>query len=384
MAARILHIIDHLGLGGAQTVVKGIFQQQAHNDNIFLFALRKREITINIYHKNVIYANTTAKYSFAPLKELHALILKHHINILHCHLFRSQIFGTILKALFFPNICLILHEQGMIMGSDTQNFLEDFCYRNFIRLTTQKVNRYIAASQAIRENLIRKAHVPIKKICLLQNFVDLQQFNPKARISIEIEREKNLLGIQHHDFVVGFAGRIVQRKGWREYLEAAKIVAQTVSNIKFLISGDGKEKQQLLSLIQVSKLQKSVLFLGYIENMLLFYSYLDCYVMPSYWEGLSLTQLEVMALGIPLITSDGPGMNEIPRRDVDALFCEVKNSEELAENIIKIYYDKELQDYLRQNSLNRVKTYSLENFLTKLNMLYAKCLRETELSFDND
>ena len=39
---KVLHIVDHLGLGGAQTIVRGVFEKQKNNKNIFLFSLRKR------------------------------------------------------------------------------------------------------------------------------------------------------------------------------------------------------------------------------------------------------------------------------------------------------------------------------------------------------
>lgn len=58
---RILHIIDSLGLGGAQTVVKGVFESQFKNDNIFLYSLRKGKINTKINHKNVKVYDSTKK-----------------------------------------------------------------------------------------------------------------------------------------------------------------------------------------------------------------------------------------------------------------------------------------------------------------------------------
>src|SRR3989344_3696257 len=112
---KILHLIDSLGLGGAQTVVKGIFENQRKNKDIFLYVLRKREINIDVDHPNVKIFNSNKKYSLASIQELRNLIEKEQISIIHCHLFRSQVFGWILKRFYFPNIKLIFHEHGQIL-----------------------------------------------------------------------------------------------------------------------------------------------------------------------------------------------------------------------------------------------------------------------------
>ena len=50
---RVLHIIDHLGFGGAQAVVKGIFETQKDNKNIFSYSLRNKNQNLNVDHPNV-------------------------------------------------------------------------------------------------------------------------------------------------------------------------------------------------------------------------------------------------------------------------------------------------------------------------------------------
>src|SRR3989338_4867280 len=161
---KILHIIDSLGLGGAQTVVKGIFEKQPKNKDIFLYALRKREITTKIKNKNVKIFNSTSKYSLEPIKELRKLIEKEKIDILHCHLFRAQVLGWILKRFYFPKIKLIMHEHGQIFQNDI--------HYNFLMSKMQKeVNLFIAVSKATKQKLIEKAKIDPKKITVLYNFV---------------------------------------------------------------------------------------------------------------------------------------------------------------------------------------------------------------------
>ena len=93
---RILHIIDTLWIGGAQTVVKSIFEKQKDNKDIFLFALRKREINIEINHSNVFLYQSKAKYSFAPIKELRRIIKESKIINIATKLLFNLVFLIIL------------------------------------------------------------------------------------------------------------------------------------------------------------------------------------------------------------------------------------------------------------------------------------------------
>ena len=360
---KILHIIDSLGLGGAQTVVKGIFENQKNNKNIFLYALRKREINIKIDHSNVKIFNSSKKYSLAPIKELRDLIKKENIEVLHCTLFRAQIFGYILKKFYFPNVKLIIHEQGQI-------FQNEWYYNRFMNLAQRRVDLYLAVSEATKIKLIDNAYVEDFKIKNLPNFVDLIQYSSKKR-TLWRNRQRKKYHFKDNDFVFGFAGRFIQRKGWKEFIEAASETSKQQKKMFFLIAGDGPDKNKLIEMIKLSEATDNIKYMGYVKNMLEFYSLIDCFVLPSYWEGLSLAQLEVMAMGIPLITSNGLGLNEVPSENVDALFCEPKDAGNLARKMIHIYSNTTLRSKLSRNAQKKVKDYSLKAYISKLNNIYS-------------
>ena len=369
MPPKILHIIAHLGLGGAQTVVKGIFEEQQSNKDIFLFALRKREVTTEIQHEHVIHYDSTAKYSLLPLNYLRTFIREEHIRILHCHLFRAQVFGVILKKWFFPKLYLIFHEHGAIMGSDTNNIFLDVCYEYFIKHSVNEVDTYITASKATQETLIQKGNIPPEKTAILYNFVDERIFHPHnlpCKIGEEPEEHQ-------HDFVVGFAGRIVARKGWKEYIQAARLLASSLSNIRFVIAGTGPEKHELIASIHRYGLQEKVIFLGYIADMLTFYSRIDCLVMPSRWEPMGIAAIEALACGVPVIAANVPGLNEVIQNNVNGLLFTPGKEQELVEKIQKLYEDRNERQNLAINGLKSVKQYSLEYFLEELDAIYTRC-----------
>ena len=364
---RVLHIINSLGLGGAQTVVKGILESQKNNKDIFLYVMRRKKKELKIEHPNIFIYPSESVYSIKPLKELKNFIKKNNIEILHCHLPRQQLFGYLLKKTF-PNIKVIFHEHGNVFDSD---FFVPFLLNHI----QGRANAFIAVSNAIKEGLIKKAKIDTRKIIVLYNFVDTKIYNRK-KIKWDIQKERKKLGIKRGDFVVGYAGRLVYRKGWKEYIEAAKLIVKDNPNFKFLIAGDGTDKEKMLELIQKYNLEKNIIYLGYKSEMVWFYSLLDCFVLPSYWEGLPMVQLEAMAMKIPLVSCNGPGMDEVTMNNENSVLCPPRDYILLSQKIIIISKQTALRKKLLINGLITAKKHSLKTFNKELKKIYEVVMKD--------
>ncbi|MCB0514543.1 MAG: glycosyltransferase family 4 protein [Chitinophagales bacterium] len=363
---KILHIIDTLGLGGAQRIVKDIVEHAYFFETSIVYALRAKDNEISINHQNVFICASQSKYSLMPLEELRELITKEQITVLHCHLFRSQVMGYWLKKRYFPHIKLIFHEHGQIVASDDYNPIMDKLYVQFMRHSVKQVNCYIAVSQAIVQALVARAAIPEKQISTLLNFVDLSKF------SLEKKESSKKLSISQakQKFVVGYAGRIVKRKGWREFLQMAEKLQQIApEQFFFLMAGEGTER----ALLEKQLVEKTdyITYLGYCSNMLGFYKSIDCLVMPSYFEGLPMVQLEVMALGVPLITADGLGMTEVAIAQKEALYFPVKNVAMMVEKVQFIAQNPHFAQEMSNDAVKKASQFGLENYVRKLRQIYA-------------
>jgi glycosyltransferase involved in cell wall biosynthesis len=355
---KILHIIDTLGSGGAQIMLKDLFEYQPVNENISLFCLRTTNITVPVNHINIQIHNSKSRYSFRAFFSLKRLISKIKPQILHCHLFRSQVYGFFLKLLFFPKIKLIFHEHGQILGSETGNSIEDKIFRFFIRISKKKVNLFFAVSEFVKVNLEQKTKVEPSKIKLLYNFIDLKKI---PSIPEKKEGETN--------FVVGFAGRIVEGKGWRDLLKSSVYLRK--NNIKIIIAGIGKDVDDLKTEISKNDLSETVKYLGYIDNIHSeFFSRINCLVIPSHKEALGIVTLEAYAHKIPVIASNINGLNEIVKHQINGLLFEVKNEKDLATKINMIFENKELGEQLTEQAYTDVLQYDIEKYLEKLKAIY--------------
>jgi len=358
---KILHITDHLGLGGAQSLLKEICNSK---EEFYCYILRRKENELQIQNRNLFFRNSRSRLDILSLFEIKRLIREQNITILHCHLQKSFISGYIVKIIFFKNIKLIFHEHGNI-------FKNRFFYNLFLRKAQKKVNLFIAVSKATKQKLIESGRINPKKIEVLYNCLDLDKFNIN-RINFNLQEERAKIGIREASFVVGFAGRITQRKGWREIIKVTKVISNTYQNFKLLIAGDGPDRNKMINFIKKLQLSDKVIYLGAVSNMNWFYRLLDCYVMPSYWEPMGITAIEAQSCSVPVIATNVEGLNEIVRDNENALLFQLGNEEELAKKINLLYRDNTLRDRLIKNGLKNSKKYSLNSYTKELMSIYER------------
>jgi glycosyltransferase involved in cell wall biosynthesis len=126
-----------------------------------------------------------------------------------------------------------------------------------------------------------------------------------------------------------FVGRLLQRKGLEELLQAFRLAGEKHPNIQLDIYGEGLFRKKLESLIQTLQLSDRVTLHGKVPNGWRKLYEADCFVFPSWYEGFSGSLVEAMIAGIPIIASDIPMNLEAVSKDT-ALIYPVKNTNELA------------------------------------------------------
>ena len=90
---RVLHLIDHLGLGGAQRSVRDLVENWSIRGKVGLFALRKTSQDISINIPTIKVCDSESRISIRPFWTLIKLIRENDFDVLHCHLLRSHLVG---------------------------------------------------------------------------------------------------------------------------------------------------------------------------------------------------------------------------------------------------------------------------------------------------
>lgn len=358
MKKNILHLINSSALGGAETIVKELISKSKFP----VFCLRKEKVErFREESKNVFFGTKSSHYKFNPFifSRLLREIKKRDVEILHVHLANSLFYSYLVKR-FIPDIKIIYHEHGEIFSNKKLIY--------FLKIFKDSVDNFIAVSEATKKALIEKAKIPENKIKVLYNFVDTKRFNRK-NIKININKEKQKLGIKNNEFVIGFIGRLAKVKGC-EYL--IKALPYLDFPYKVVIAGDGPESKYLEKLSKQLKVNDKVIFIGYTNKPEDVYILLDVLIMPSLSEASPMAFYESQSLGIPVIGSNVPAINEfiIPNRN-GFLFSK-QDYKDLSKKILYLQKNINLLKRMKSFCIKNIRKYSLKNYIKNLNTIYSK------------
>lgn len=131
--------------------------------------------------------------------------------------------------------------------------------------------------------------------------------------------------------------RIIFQKGIIEYLEAAKMIKKEFPNISFSLVGSiDLDNISSLNLNKILSYKKYVKYSKFTSNIYELLNECDCFVLPSYREGTSKSILEAASVGIPIITTNVPGCNNIVQDNQNGYLCKPRDIISLYECLKKM------------------------------------------------
>lgn len=174
----------------------------------------------------------------------------------------------------------------------------------------------------------------------LGNGIDVERFNPTT---ISQEQKNNILeeyNINNNKFKIGFAGRLVKEKGFREINYAIKKLSKLNNELVFIIIGpEEPEQSDSISKEQIEEMKKNygVVFTGFFNDMPKILSILDLFVLPTYREGIPRALMEACAMQVPCLSTNIRGCREVIINDKTGWLINPRDPKGLTKSILKIY-----------------------------------------------
>jgi len=122
------------------------------------------------------------------------------------------------------------------------------------------------------------------------------------------------------------------------------------SNIGLCIVGDGSQKTELEKMAKNMNISEKIVFAGWRNNLAPYYKMADAFISSSLYEGYGVSTMEAAYFGKPLILSETGIASDIFKENESAFVCDAKNSNCFAQNILKIYRDKNLAEKMGQSA----------------------------------
>jgi glycosyltransferase involved in cell wall biosynthesis len=358
---QVLHLIDHLGLGGAQNVLMQVLPLLQESCSVHLISLRKE-------HNAAVRFFPAAKEMdfgkwdlWGPVCFLKEYIKKNRIDIVHCHLQKSVYTG--LLAVNLPYTRLVLHEHGNIVFGNR-------LYPFILRRLNKRADKIIAVSSVIMDILHHKANIPHVKLIRIPNSIDLSRFSGVTQT--DKESLMGRLGITAKDYIIGYLGRFDKMKGVSDLLAMIKLIRDKIPEAKLLLVGSGPLEGQLKKLAIKYGIGDSVRFIGPQENIALYCSLFHVAAIPSRREPFGIVALEYGCMEIPMVATEADGLKELLADKVNALICPVGRPDLLAEKIIQLKHDPDLRGALIRRAKDLHTIYTREKTAAAILKLYGE------------
>ena len=171
--------------------------------------------------------------------------------------------------------------------------------------------------------------------------INIEKFKP-AEDKVEAKKK---VGINPENKIIGYTGRIAREKDIMTLYRAFKKLKNERKDIQLLVVGDGlKHYKKVLSE------DKDVILTGPVNNVHDYLQAMDIYVLTSLTETSSLSTMEAMACGIPVITTKVGFVKRYVHEKENGMFFPKKNDTVLSIKINMLLNDKELMESLSKNA----------------------------------
>lgn len=204
------------------------------------------------------------------------------------------------------------------------------------------------------------------------------QVSPEARSTLRKE-----LGILPDDIVVTMVSRVLRAKGVLEFMAAAQTVGATHNKVRFLLVGPEDHGVGRLKPDELARLKATVTWPGPRPDIPTVLACSDIFVLPSaYREGIPRVLLEAASMGLPIITTDSPGCNEVVSHGVNGFLVPVLNVTALSAAILTLVEQPALRAQFGRRSRQRaVERFDLALIASQTSHAYQQLLSGNPFSW---
>jgi glycosyltransferase involved in cell wall biosynthesis len=298
---KVLHVITGLGVGGAELQLKSFLQHTRHDcDVVTLYNAGPVAEMIREGGNRVRDLGMTRNTQLSALLELHRLIRVGGYDVVHTHLYRSQVYGR--PAAWLAGTPVVLSTEHSIGETHLERRKMTPGVRALYLATERFSDATIAVSQTVRDRMAAWGVRPAR-ITVIPNGVDLGRiaFDSAARQAV---REQ--FGLGRDDYVIGVLGRLDPNKQFDLVIEAAAPLLN--DRTKLLIVGKGEEQARLEETAARCGATGGVIFAGERHDVAAMLSAMDLFVASSAQETFGLSVLEALGNGMPVLYTTCPAL----------------------------------------------------------------------------
>ena len=363
----ILHLIDTAGPGGAETIFLNLVTAFDAPDCRSIAVVPQKDWLWGALEDNgfsPILLPSHGSFDLGHLRGIAQLARKYDADLIQAHLFSSSVYASLAAISTGVPVVCTFHGQNDVAAAS---------YRTAkFGILRRRANRYVFVSQSLRRWFLEHERMDPKRSRVIYNGIDCSIFKPRR--DADARRQ---LGATADDVLVGAVGNLRTPKDYPTFLRSAALLLQRSPRYRFVIVGSADEpiRSQLEALSRELNLGDRLMLAGFRDNIERVMNALDVYVLSSSSEGFSLTTVQAMASGVPVVATRCGGPEEIIVDEESGVLVPTGEPASLARAIDALANDAEKRMTLANAARARaLRHFSIDSMIHGYSALYQECL----------
>jgi glycosyltransferase involved in cell wall biosynthesis len=303
------------------------------------------------------------RYNLRPFARLVSLLRRERFDVLHAHMFGSNLWGTIFGRLTRTPV-VVAHEQTWSYeGQPLRRFLDG-------RVIGRRADKMVAVSTRDQERMIELEGVPAEKTVYIPNaYLPRDGDEPSGDLRAE-------LGIDPAAPVVGTLAVLRAQKAIDVLIDAFAMLIEQMPEAHLVIGGYGPMKDQWEEYARGRGLGDRVHWLGMRRDQPVVLGGIDVAVMSSDFEGTPLFAFECMALRTPMVATDVGGLRDIFADGVNGMLVPPRDPAAMATALETLLRDPERRRAVADAAYERISDFTIERAVERFEDLYERLLAD--------
>ena len=299
--------------------------------------------------------------------ELLGVIRRYRPDVIHTHTSKAGFVGRLAARL--GGVPLVVHTIHELPQNATHSPLKKRFYWLLEKVAASWCDRLVTVSRVNQKQILAEGICKSAKLSLIPGGLPLDRYHA----TVPAQQLRDQWGLPPQAVVMGMAGRLEPAKGHTDLLQALARLAPDHPHLQLVLMGTGPLKARLAQQVEQLGLGGRVHFLGWVEDLIPALAALDLFVLSSHYEGLGVVLLEALALGIPVVSTQVGGTQDIIDHEINGLFAPAHQPEQLAQAIRRMLADPEWARQLARAGQAKIqRDYRAQDADQKILELYLR------------
>lgn len=371
-------IVCYPTFGGSGVVATELGLELARRGHEIHFITYSQPVRLALLNPNVHYHEVNVPeyplfhfqpYELALSSKLVDMVKLHKIELLHVHYAIPHAYAGYMAKQMLKDEGINLPMITTLHGTDITLVGSHPFYKSAVTFSINKSDFVTSVSQSLKDDTLKLFNIK-NEIQVIPNFIELDKHEVEAVTSCRRSVMAN-----EGERIVTHISNFRKVKRIPDIIKIFYKIQQEIP-AKLMMVGDGPEKEKAEYLCQELGILDKVIFFGNSNEIDKILSYTDLFLLPSETESFGLAALEAMAWSVPVISSNSGGLPEVNFDGISGYLSEVGNTDEMAENAVKILRDDSVLSEFKKNALSVAKKFDIKNILPLYEDLYQKAINK--------